>query len=962
VALHAHYATAKSARTAPVEEGAKVSALLRSGVALGIMIAFCAKAAPTAEPPAKPKLSAEQVARLEKLVEQLGADNYGKREAATKAIRRFGKPAIPALRHAFKSSDFEVSHRARQLLLELDVAFKLALDLESPDRGVRSRAVGALGKLGPDARAAIPALLKALDDRDVYVARGVASALGRIGLKEKGVLAGLARAMQSKHKIVRREAASIFETHYKNEAAVRAVARLLRHADPSVNKLASKTLRGMGSRSIEVASAEIEKALADKRRSVRCQAALIYFYHRGPLHTICGRKVVGVLAETLRSGELAAKRELVFMFSWNKGPIAALPLLRLGLDSEDYTVRARSIRALNRMRGRACPALPRLIELLENREEEVGDAVKYIAIGSRRELPAFEGLLTHKNIKVRAAAAEQIWRITGDAKRTLPILLEALKEGGRTQERAVLTVKDMGIEAAEAVPQLIALLEKGADRLSEGPALALAEMGEKAKKAVPALQKALTKGDTRTRYSAAIALVMITGRSDQAEEALFKLIEAEHRSTYFWAGKGLWQLSDLLSDDAVPRLAKLVKEGDKPGNSAVVALRFMGSRARAAAPALADYIIREGRGAYCSQASNSLAAIGRPAVPDVLRILEAAKDKLAVWHPCEALGRIGADAEAAVPALSKLLRHPKIYTRCCAALALYRIIGKTDLVLPVLIAEVEGKDEYFMHWKPSSPKDKGKRSYETVSRAFKALSQIGPKARGAVPALLKAMESKYSGIRQEAASALGNITPCDPRVISALTKALTNRDRSELRAAAARGLGKAGVAAREAAPALEGLLEDRWSTVRRAAAYAHWQVTGKPDHALRILTANLLDPGDYSAPNDARLLGEMGSAAKAAVPILKKARDSTGRKVSFASAVALWRITGKTDRSLSALCAGLRVRNWYYREQAAKALAEMGPAAKPAVSQLEQMLLFEHPRLREEARKALRKIQGRKPE
>ncbi|MCH8042984.1 MAG: hypothetical protein IID44_04635 [Planctomycetes bacterium] len=68
-------------------------------------------------------LAADKTAEpdVEKLVKQLGDDVFGKREAATKQLRRIGAPALDALRQALKTTkDAEVRARAKNLIGQIE--------------------------------------------------------------------------------------------------------------------------------------------------------------------------------------------------------------------------------------------------------------------------------------------------------------------------------------------------------------------------------------------------------------------------------------------------------------------------------------------------------------------------------------------------------------------------------------------------------------------------------------------------------------------------------------------------------------------------------------------------------------------------------------------------------------------------------------------------------------------------
>jgi len=74
-------------------------------------------------------------------------------------------------------------------------------------RETRSAAAGALGRIGPDARAAVPALVKALSDQERFVRLIAARALGRIGKEAKDALPALERLVGDKEEDVRKAAA-----------------------------------------------------------------------------------------------------------------------------------------------------------------------------------------------------------------------------------------------------------------------------------------------------------------------------------------------------------------------------------------------------------------------------------------------------------------------------------------------------------------------------------------------------------------------------------------------------------------------------------------------------------------------------------------------------------------------------------------------------------------------------------
>jgi HEAT repeat protein len=80
--------------------------------------------------------------------------------------------------------------------------------LEQADLQIRRNAAGSLGALGPLAKPAVPALLKALGDADDLVRDRVTRALGQIGFPERDVTAGLLRSLRDPVTFVRHTAIS----------------------------------------------------------------------------------------------------------------------------------------------------------------------------------------------------------------------------------------------------------------------------------------------------------------------------------------------------------------------------------------------------------------------------------------------------------------------------------------------------------------------------------------------------------------------------------------------------------------------------------------------------------------------------------------------------------------------------------------------------------------------------------
>jgi len=95
------------------------------------------------------------------------------------------------------TSDCRLPHSAIEKRIE---------ELKSDDSYVRFCAADALGRMGPEAEAAVPVLASALKDQDTGVRAAAAEALGKMGPAAKDAAPALTEALQDNNQHVRRYA------------------------------------------------------------------------------------------------------------------------------------------------------------------------------------------------------------------------------------------------------------------------------------------------------------------------------------------------------------------------------------------------------------------------------------------------------------------------------------------------------------------------------------------------------------------------------------------------------------------------------------------------------------------------------------------------------------------------------------------------------------------------------------
>lgn len=239
--------------------------------------------------------------------------------------------------------------------------------------------------------------------------------------------------------------------------------------------------------------------------------------------------------------------------------------------------------------------------------------------------------------------------------------------------------------------------------------------------------------------------------------------------------------------------------------------------------------------------------------------------------------------------------------------------------------------------------------------AVSALAGAGSKA---IPLLLEALDCGCTGVRRQAAAALGDIESPPAEVVSALARALRD-DHVKVAQAAARALGQFGKKAVLAIPALVAALRERHVIFCRLASWALAQI-GAP--AVSPLTEALAGKDNPIAIEAAWALGEMGPEGAAGVPALV---------ALLGDALAATGVHGSTepsrDRSdaddpeptLQVLIRPRRGSQDAVYFQALRALGRMGPSAHESIPVLLKLAHCRIGSLELLARDALAKIEHR---
>lgn len=365
-------------------------------------------------------------------------------------------------------------------------------------------------------------------------------------------------------------------------------------------------------------------------------------------------------------------------------------------------------------------------------------------------------------------------------------------------------------ELKKIVPDLLVHIEKGNWLAQCSAARVLQASGDEGKEAVPRLHAVARAGLGKQRRALVALMLETMGKIDPGSGAalvpeLAGSLKNDDPLAVVWACEMLVKVGPE-AVQALPALAELLNgEHDRLSRSAAEALRSMGPAAAAAVPDLAN----------------------------VLRTRERALGQDAA----RALAAMGSAAEKAIPALSKALGSGDGAVAQEAGNALVAIgVGS----VPTLIERVAKGDASVSH------------------RAATLLGRIGPGAKGAVPALQKALQSDDGKLINAAAAAVIKIdSSTEGEAIAAVAKAVRSADEG---------------AARDAIAMLQ----------RSAPKIKSASVRGNAVQAL----VSVLENGSLDMKRRATYcLGSFGPDAEEAVPMLQEAAMGVDMKEAAVAAL-----------------------------------------------------------------------------
>lgn len=373
-----------------------------------------------------------------------------------------------------------------------------------------------------------------------------------------------------------------------------------------------------------------------------------------------------------------------------------------------------SLLAFQAMGSNAVPYLVRVLETKPSALGKKLDAELHGSSGRGQNLPERikhhlpSAMRTEGRRENAALVVSELGPVAEAAIPTLIRIMEDPSEDRRVAGEARGALFSMGEKLASQTPRFMGYLKHGDIEARELGASYLGSIGPKAKPAIPLLLEAVDGANGSVRWAAAQALWRIDRQTNVALRVFSPSLEGTNRnrsSAFIY----LREMGPAAKPAALAIAASLLDEDESVRNGAFKALeaidpvllearlREMNQQKAAHLSQLIE-MIRTGEYPECYRAVEAITVFG-PEAKDAVDVLIEALDKPRtvraamfastaqhnLWREiAEALGEIGPEASAAVPKLIELIHKSKQYAAMTYCPALGRMGTNAQPAVPVL--------------------------------------------------------------------------------------------------------------------------------------------------------------------------------------------------------------------------------------------------------------------------------------
>jgi HEAT repeat protein len=420
------------------------------------------------------------------------------------------KAVGPLIVKLLSDSDPAVAMRALSTIADGGVEVVPALTTALDQREARYWACLALSEIGPQAKSAVPALIKVLEDDRPEVRMHAAIALAEIGPDAKPAAGSLVKLLNDPFDSV--QGAAIFALgRLADPSAAAALQKMEGSTNPFLRMLVTWALAKMNRNDQQRVNEAVERlvnGLADKNRDMASMAA------KALADLEVDPATVRPLIDKLAANHPEISERLLSAFSL-LGP-KDVPQAIMAL--KDPQRRVRALQLISRLGPEAAQATGSLIDVLKTGDSATKMEALYAlgAIGpaAKDAVVPVTNRLGDSDVRVVQAAVYTLGKIGPAAKEAIPALVKLNESDDEllrlTSVWAILKIDPQDEQLKKnAIPILAKALSNNREFVRVEAATTLGELGAGAAGALPALEQASGDSSPAVRSAAAAAVKKI---------------------------------------------------------------------------------------------------------------------------------------------------------------------------------------------------------------------------------------------------------------------------------------------------------------------------------------------------------------------------------------------------------------------------------------------------------------------